>query len=184
MSGVTIDDARAVGLVLPRAYEVIVRDRVKFRVGAIVFVGFSEDEAAMGFGFPREEREDLVADRPETFFLPPQRDMRFQLVCAHLAQLDAVEMRELVIDAWRMCVPKMLHDLPEQPPEAMAAWAAWDRGDLGAVRDLLAPSVVWEHRRGRASGRADVLASLAERQRVRPPRDVEVVDGRIVRWAE
>ena len=34
---VTVDDVRAVATELPRAYEVLVHDRVKFRVGAIVF---------------------------------------------------------------------------------------------------------------------------------------------------
>jgi hypothetical protein len=33
---VTIDDVRALALTLPRAYEALVRDRVKFRVGQIV----------------------------------------------------------------------------------------------------------------------------------------------------
>ena len=31
--GVTIDDARAIVAPLPRSYEALVRDRVKFRVG-------------------------------------------------------------------------------------------------------------------------------------------------------
>ena len=57
---VTIDDVRRVALDLPRAYEALVRGRVKFRVGQIVFVAFSRDESLMGFGFPREEREALV----------------------------------------------------------------------------------------------------------------------------
>ena len=51
---VTIDDVRGVALSLPRAYEALVRGRVKFRVGRIVFVAFSADETLMGFGFPRD----------------------------------------------------------------------------------------------------------------------------------
>ena len=34
--GVTVDDVRAFVAQLPRSYEVLVRDRVKFRVGSIV----------------------------------------------------------------------------------------------------------------------------------------------------
>src|SRR5438067_10946732 len=103
---VTIDDARRVALVLPRAYEAVVRDRVKFRVGRIVFAAFSRDETIMGFGYPREQREALVAGEPEKFLMPEPADMRFRWVRCRLAAIDADEMRELVLDAWRMCVPK------------------------------------------------------------------------------
>ena len=56
---VTIDDVRRVAEQLPRSYEVLVRDRVKFRVGKIVWLAFSADETQMGFAFPREERDVL-----------------------------------------------------------------------------------------------------------------------------
>ena len=56
---VTIDDVRAFATRLPRAYEALVRDRVKFRVGRIVFLAFSRDEQVMGFGFPKDERVAL-----------------------------------------------------------------------------------------------------------------------------
>ena len=59
--GVTIDDARAIVATLPRSYEALVRDEVRFRVGDIVYAAFYEDETIMGFAFPREEREALVA---------------------------------------------------------------------------------------------------------------------------
>jgi len=103
---VTIDDVRAVALSLPRAYEALVRDRVKFRVGQIVFVAFSRDETIMGFGFPKEEREALVASEPDKFLMPPTADLRYNWVDVRVAAIDAEEMRELVLDAWRMCVPK------------------------------------------------------------------------------
>ncbi|WP_426566792.1 MmcQ/YjbR family DNA-binding protein [Angustibacter sp. McL0619] len=103
---VSVDDVRAVLADLPRSYEVIVYDRVKFRVGQIVFVAFSRDETEIGFGFPKEERAALVASRPDTFFLPRPSDLRFNWVEAWLEALDPDEMRELVLDAWRMVVPK------------------------------------------------------------------------------
>jgi len=93
-------------LTLPRAYEVLVRDRVKFRVGSLVFVSFSRDEQLMGFGFPKEERAGLVEARPGTFQLPSEGDMRYQWVVARMNALNLAEMHELVIDAWQMCVPK------------------------------------------------------------------------------
>jgi hypothetical protein len=103
---VTIDDVRAFASRLPRAYEALVADRVKFRVGRIVFLAFSADEQIMGFGFPKEERAALVAAEPDKFLMPRQSDLRYQWVRVRLAAIDEAEMRELVLDAWRMCVPK------------------------------------------------------------------------------
>jgi hypothetical protein len=103
---VTIEDVRAVASTLPRSYEALVRDRVKFRVGRIVYLAFSRDESEMGFAFPKEEREALVASEPEKFMMPSQADMRYHWVDVRMAAIDQAEMRELVLDAWRMVVPK------------------------------------------------------------------------------
>jgi hypothetical protein len=105
---VTLEDVRAVALGLPRAYEALVRDSVKFRVRSIVFCSVSPDETLMGFGFPKEERAALVAARPQTFVMPIRSDERYHWVRARMDALDPVEMRELVVDAWRMCVPKFV----------------------------------------------------------------------------
>jgi hypothetical protein len=112
----TVDQVRAVALSLPRAYEAIVRDRVKFRVGRIVFAAFSRDEAELGFGYPREERAALVAARPDTFFMPSKGDLRYQWVECWVAKLDEWEMAELITDAWRMCVPKSVAASVEHRP--------------------------------------------------------------------
>jgi hypothetical protein len=103
---VTAADVRALALTLPRTTEALVRDSVRFRIGSLVYVAFSPDEEQMGFAFPKEERAALVASRPDTFQLPRTSDLRFNWVTALLAALDHEEMRELVVDAWRMCVPK------------------------------------------------------------------------------
>jgi hypothetical protein len=102
----TVEDVRRLGGDLERSYEVYVHGRLKFRVGQIVYVAFSRDETVMGFGFPKEEREALVASQPEVFHLPRASDMRFRWVQAWTATLDRDLMEELVIDAWRMVVPK------------------------------------------------------------------------------
>src|SRR5438046_4525740 len=91
----TIGDVRAVALSLPRSYEAIVRDRVKFRVGRIVYLAFSRDESIMGFAFPKEERDALVASEPDKFLMPPASDLRWNWVQVRLDALDGVEMREI-----------------------------------------------------------------------------------------
>jgi hypothetical protein len=103
---VTIDDVRAFAMTLPRTTEALVRDRVKFRVGRIVYLAFSRDETLMGFAFPKEEREALVASEPDKFMMPIPSDMRYNWVVVRLGAIDDDEMGELVLDAWRMVVPK------------------------------------------------------------------------------
>ena len=103
---VTVDEVRALAVTLPRSTEVVVRGRLKFRIGRIVYLSFSHDGGTMGFGFPKEWREALVASEPEKFSLPNESDMRFHWVHVRLAAIDADEMRELVEGAWAMVVPK------------------------------------------------------------------------------
>ncbi len=103
---VTIDDVRDVTVSLPRSEEAVVGDRVRFRVGRIVYVAFSRDETLMGFAFPKEERDALIASEPEKFMMPRRSELRYNWVVVRLAAIDDAEMRELVLDAWRMVVPK------------------------------------------------------------------------------
>ena len=103
---VTADDVRACAMSLPRTEEHLIRDQVKFRIGRIVYAALSRDETVLGFGFPREERAALVAAEPDKFSMPRPSDMRYQWVHARMSALSLDEMRELVTDAWRMCVPK------------------------------------------------------------------------------
>jgi hypothetical protein len=103
---VTVDEVRSFAMGLPRTTEALVRDRVKFRVGRIVYIAFSRDETVMGFAFPREERAALVETEPDKFMMPSRSDLRYNWVDVRMAAIDAKEMRELVLDAWRMVVPK------------------------------------------------------------------------------
>jgi len=103
--GVTIEDARAIAAALPRSYEAVVRGDVRFRVGRIVYAAFYDDDTIMGFGFPKEEREALVTSEPDKFLMPRASAMRYRWVCVRLDAIDVDELRELLVDAWRMCVP-------------------------------------------------------------------------------
>jgi hypothetical protein len=113
---VTVEEVRAFATALPRTIEVLVHDRVKFRVGQIVYVAFSRDETVMGFAFPKEERDALVESEPEKFMLPGRSDLRFNWVLVRMAAIDATEMRELVLDAWRMVVPKRVAAAYDEVP--------------------------------------------------------------------
>lgn len=176
------DAVRRVGLALPRTHEQVVGGRWKLKVRQIVYVAFSKDERDMGFGFPRDQRDSLVASAPGVFFLPPQRDLRYQWVCAHLDTLDDDEMRELVTDAWRLCVPRMLHELPELPAPAARVWDLVERQDWAEVRPLLHPYVRWTDGDLALHGRNNVLRHLRGHPTPRPPDDVEVRDGQVRCW--
>jgi hypothetical protein len=104
--GVTIEDARAIASTLPRSYEALVRGALRFRVGSMVYAAFYEDDTIMGFGFPSDLREALVTAQPDKFLMPRLSDMRFRWVCVRLEAIDIDELRDLLVEAWRMCVPK------------------------------------------------------------------------------
>ena len=176
------DAVRRVALPLPRVHEREVRGSWRLRVKQLVFVAFSEDETKMGFAYPREERDALIASAPEVFFLPRASDLRYQWVCAHLPRLDDDEMAELVVDAWRMCVPKMLHDLPDLPPPTAEVWSLLDASSVDETLLLLHPYLHWRDGDVALRGRKHVLAHLREHPAPKPPREVEVRDGQVYRW--
>lgn len=146
---VTVEDVRRLALALPRTEEHLIRDRVKFRIGRIVYLALSRDESELGFAFPKEERAALVAAEPGTFSLPGAGDMRYNWVHARMAALDPEELAELVTDAWRMCVPaKVAREhldggLPSAPgldrlreaAEVFGAFPGVDRSWLALVAD-------------------------------------------------
>jgi hypothetical protein len=103
---ITVADVRALALSLPRTTEAFVHGRVKFRVGQIVWLAFSRDETVMGFAFPKEWRDALVATEPDKFQLPGQSDLRFNWVEVRLDAIEWPELRDLVVDAWALVVPK------------------------------------------------------------------------------
>lgn len=103
---VTLEDVRRAALPLPRTYERLVRDRVKFKVGQLVYLSVSADEKTMGFAFPKQERDGLVAGEPGKFLPPARSDERYNWVGVALAEIDVEELHELVVEAWRMVVPK------------------------------------------------------------------------------
>ena len=105
---VTLEDVRRIAMSLPRTTEHLIRDNTKFRVGRLVYASVSADEERVGFGFPKEERAALVASEPGKFMMPLRSDERYHWVRARLDVLDREELRELLIDAWCMVVPKTI----------------------------------------------------------------------------
>src|SRR3989442_4888126 len=103
---VTVADVRRFAMTLPRTTEALVGGRVKFRVGRIVYVSFSRDQTVMGFGFPKEQRNWLIGGAPHQVMLPGEGDLRYHRVLVRGGAIDENEMRELLLGAWRVCVPQ------------------------------------------------------------------------------
>ena len=114
---------RALAMSLPRTTEALVHGLVKFRVGRIVYLAFSRDSTVMGFAFPKEQRDWLVGGEPKKFLQPIPSDLRYNCVLVRLAMIDAAEMRELVLDAWRMVGPARVAAPYDRPPPPGAATA-------------------------------------------------------------
>ncbi len=102
---ISVEDVRAVAMALPRTTEGMVRGRVKFYVGRIVYIAFERDETVMGFAFPREWRMAAVETEPDKFLMPTGGDLRYNWLLVRLDAIDAQEMEELVVDAWAFVVP-------------------------------------------------------------------------------
>jgi hypothetical protein len=105
---VTLADVRAVALPLPRTYEALIRDRVKFKVGRLVYLSVAPDETTMGFGYPKHERAALIASDPVKFLPPVRSDERYHWMAVRLGEIDEAELAEIVRESWRMVVPKRL----------------------------------------------------------------------------
>jgi len=133
---VDADDVRREAAPLPRVEERFVRNHMTYRVGQYVFLTVSGDETSLGFAFPKEERAALVAAEPAKFFLPRTSDLRFNWVEAWLAALDREELHEIVLDAWRMVVPKRVAAayLAEDPLSTARREQAQHDADGGAAR--------------------------------------------------
>ena len=90
---------------------------MKSRVGQIVYLAFSPDETLMGFAFPKEERDALVASDPHQLRMPETSDLRFNWVVVALDAIDDDETRELVQDARRIVAPKVLATEVRRPAQ-------------------------------------------------------------------
>lgn len=103
---ITLQNVREAALPLPRTQEHLIREYIKFKVGRIVYASVSPDETTLGFAFPKEERDLLIASSPDKFQLPRASDLRYNWVHLRMSAVDEPELGELILDAWQMAVPR------------------------------------------------------------------------------
>jgi hypothetical protein len=97
-----------------RSYEALVRDRLKFRVGQVVCAAFSQGRDDHGLRLP--ERRARRTRRIRARQIPRAQPLRhaYRWVQARLDAIDVDELRELLVDAWRMCSPNLVRDAYDQ----------------------------------------------------------------------
>jgi hypothetical protein len=100
-------DARRIALALPETEEVHVAEwgHPTLRVRGKMFASGSPDSPTMSVKASKEEQAELVAARPEVFSVAAYVG-RFGWVRINLPGIDADELRELLVEAWRRTAPK------------------------------------------------------------------------------
>ena len=103
----TEDDVRRIALSLPETIEKPWFNTPGFRVKDKGFLRIrSEAEGGLVvFVADLEEKEALLASDPEKFFTTPHYD-NYPTVLVNLPAIDVDELRELIVDAWRLKAPK------------------------------------------------------------------------------
>ena len=136
----------------------------------------------MGFGFPKAERDGLIASDPETFFLPPTSDLRYQWVCAHLRA--AGRRRRCASSsptpggcAHRGCCTTC----PTSRSRPWRRTGSCDAGEYGGCGRCCTRTCTSTDRDVSLRGRTNVLDWLRSTG-VKLPTLVEVRDGQIYRW--
>lgn len=102
-----VDALRRFALSLPEAEERQTWGTATFRVRSKIFTMLSEQERHVWAKSTFDEQRALVAMYPDVFFVPPYVGPS-GWVGAVLARVDPGEMRELVVEAWRLTAPSEL----------------------------------------------------------------------------
>jgi hypothetical protein len=105
---VTVAQVRAMALALPHAEEVVTWGTdLTWRVRGKIFAMGGPQSSAISVKCTKEDQAELVAAAPDAYE-PAAYVGRFGWVSVTLARVDAGEVRELLIEAWRQTAPKKL----------------------------------------------------------------------------
>lgn len=107
--GVNYEQMRDWALALPGTAEVMVPEwgHPTLRVNNKMFASGAPDSTTMTVRTTKEEQAELIASAPETFTVAAYVG-RFGWVQIDLTTVDADELRELLVEAWRRTAPKRL----------------------------------------------------------------------------
>ena len=101
------ETAKALGLELPDTVEGTSYGTPALKVRGKGFARLREDGETLVVHVDILEREALIQEDPGTFFITPHYE-DYPAMLVKLATVDADELRELLIESWRMRAPKRL----------------------------------------------------------------------------
>lgn len=97
---------KKIALALPGVEEIPTHFGLWFNIGKKTFVLYSYKDESWIFKLPHYQQDMLFDARPETF--KPMRAGRLLWSYVMVENLDADELRDLLISAWRNVAPKKL----------------------------------------------------------------------------
>ncbi len=101
------DAVRRIALSLPEAEERETWGEATFRIRNKIFVIMGTDGKRASIKSIHEEQQALIEENAAAYYLPPYV-AQHGWVGVHIARARTDEVRELIIEAWRMTAPKRL----------------------------------------------------------------------------
>lgn len=104
----TVEDVRKIALGMPGAYEqASYHGQPSFRTKPRGFAHVRDDVDLVVHLADEGEKHALVAENPAVFHTTPHFD-GYAAVLVRLAAVDPVELRELIVESWRLRAPARL----------------------------------------------------------------------------
>lgn len=98
---VTFNDVRKIALSLDNVTEGTSYGTPAFKTGGKLFVRLREDAESLVVGTTFEEREDMMAAEPETYYITDHY-LKYPWVLVRLSRVHPDALRDLLKRAWRL----------------------------------------------------------------------------------
>jgi hypothetical protein len=105
----TFEDVRALSLELPAAEESTSYGTPAFKVRKKLFARMREEGDILVVKVDRDERAALIESEPEIYFTTPHYE-NYGYVLVRLEAVERDQLREILIESWRLAAPRKLHD--------------------------------------------------------------------------
>lgn len=101
----TYDDVRKIGLAMPHVEEGKSYGTAALKVKKKLFVRLKEDGDSLVIGMPFEQREALMAEDPETYYITDHY-LNYEYVLVRLSKVSKEALRDLLKGAYRTALSK------------------------------------------------------------------------------